>query len=130
MKSCIFNATPGCMIVHAEYSIVGRVHAEHSILGPMSGTSGWPTCRKRLIILAGVKAPLCHCQPLCDVSLVPSPMSTSMCRVFSDFSNGTALPLLWEFLKAGLLADTRPSRRTGLKFCFLKILLRLRNIGD
>jgi hypothetical protein len=46
------------MIVHAEYSIVGRVHAEHSILGPMLGILRWPTCRKRLIILAGVKAPL------------------------------------------------------------------------
>jgi hypothetical protein len=30
------------------------------------------------------------------IQLVPSPMSTSMCRVFSDFSNGTALPLPWE----------------------------------
>jgi hypothetical protein len=42
--------------------------------GPMLGILGWPTCRKRLIILAGVKAPL-------DLSLPTALMYRYSCRL-------------------------------------------------
>ena len=56
MDSCIATATAGCTIVHAEYPM-DVLHAEYSILGPVMGIFAWPTCRERLVILAGVKAP-------------------------------------------------------------------------